>query len=263
MASMVHGTTSDSSSPAPANSDYRALPSLDRLLGAAPALIDRHGRAEATRVLRETLADARQAISLGQPAPSPAALLASFEARLAARAAPRLKPVFNLSGTVLHTNLGRATLPEEAIAAMVEAARSPCALEYDVASGGRGDRDDLVNPLIQELTGTQDPTQARSKTTDRPTVEQYVPEGGKTPDAIGDETPAPPRKTETDMATKQRQDPIVPASQSPAAGPERRHTDLKSTLDRFHTRLRENLDGLNTATPAPGIDRNHGQRKTL
>ena len=45
--------------------------------------------------------------------------------------------------------------------------------------------------------------------------------------------------------------------------PERRHTDLKSTLDRFHTRLRENLDGLNTATPAPGIDRNHGQRKTL
>ena len=45
--------------------------------------------------------------------------------------------------------------------------------------------------------------------------------------------------------------------------PERRHTDLKSTLDRFHTKLRENLDGLNTATPAPGIDRNHGQRKTL
>ena len=117
--------------------------------------------------------------------------------------------------------------------------------------------------LIQELTGTQDPTQARSKTTDRPTVEQYVPEGGKTPDAIGDETPAPPRKTETDMATKQRQDPIVPASQSPAAGPERRHTDLKSTLDRFRTRLKKNLDGLNADPPTAGTDRNRGQRKTL
>lgn len=105
--------------------------------------------------------------------------------------------------------------------------------------------------------------QARSKTTDRPTVEQYVPEGGKTPDAIGDETPAPPRKTETDMATKQRQDPIVPASQSPAAGPERRHTDLKSTLDRFRTRLKKNLDGLNADPPTAGTDRNRGQRKTL
>ena len=98
---------------------------------------------------------------------------------------------------------------------------------------------------------------------DRPTVEQYVPDGGKTPDAIGDETPAPPRKTETDMATKQRQDPIVPASQSPAAGPERRHTGLKSTLDRFRTRLKKNLDGLNADPPTAGTDRNRGQRKTL
>ena len=155
MASMVHGTTSDSSSPAPASPAYRALPSLDRLLGAAPALVDHHGRVEVTQVLRETLADARQAIGLGQPAPSSAALLASAEARLAARATPKLKPVFNLSGTVLHTNLGRAVLPEEAIAAMVEAARAPCALEYDVESGGRGDRDDVVNELLRELTGAE------------------------------------------------------------------------------------------------------------
>ena len=102
--------------------------------------------------------------------------------------------------------------------------------------------------LIQELTGTQDPTQARNKTTNRPTAEQHETEAGKTADAIGDETNEPPRKTEPDRATKQRQDPVVPASQSPAAGPERRHTDLKSTLDRFRTRLRENLDGLKEQT---------------
>lgn len=66
-----------------------------------------------------------------------------------------------------------------------------------------------------------------------------------------------------EQATKQRQGPIVPASQSPAAGPERRHTDLKSTLDRFRTRLKKNLDGLNADPPTAGTDRNRGQRKTL
>ncbi|NML25212.1 L-seryl-tRNA(Sec) selenium transferase [Zoogloea sp. G-4-1-14] len=146
---MVHGTTSDDSTA------YRALPSLDRLLAAAPGLIESHGRSEATQALRQVLAEARSGIGEGRPAPDSQALLAAAESHLAARASPRLKRVFNLTGTVLHTNLGRAVLPEEAIAAMVAAARSPCALEYDVDTGGRGDRDDVVNALLQELTGAE------------------------------------------------------------------------------------------------------------
>jgi len=118
-------------------------------------LIDRHGRSLVTVIAREVLAAARAAFRDGQELPDEAALLAEVGAGVTARAAPRLRPVFNLTGTVLHTNLGRAPLPEEAVAAIAAAARNPCALEYDIASGGRGDRDDIVNELLCELTGAE------------------------------------------------------------------------------------------------------------
>lgn len=133
------------------------LPSVDRLLShpAVASLIETHGRTIITRLVRETLAATRDALKTGAPLPDEATLIGKVGAGATALAIPKLRPVFNLTGTVLHTNLGRAPLPEEAIEALVTAARSPCALEYDIDTGGRGDRDDVVSELLCELTGAE------------------------------------------------------------------------------------------------------------
>ncbi len=137
--------------------ENRRLPAVDRVLQQLPDLIEAHGRQLVTGCVRAELAAAREGAKHGLALPDEPELLAAIARRAAASARANLRPVFNLTGTVLHTNLGRALLSEEAIALMVEAARSPCALEYDLASGGRGDRDDLVSGLLAELVGGGSP----------------------------------------------------------------------------------------------------------
>jgi L-seryl-tRNA(Ser) seleniumtransferase len=136
------------------------LPAVDRVL-AAPALraaIGQHGLSQATASVRAVIDALRpQALAgaLGGAALAPDLIAERAAAHLAARAVPRLRSVFNLTGTVLHTNLGRALLPEAAVQSVVRALTTPANLEFDLASGGRGDRDDLVEDLLRELTGAQ------------------------------------------------------------------------------------------------------------
>jgi L-seryl-tRNA(Ser) seleniumtransferase len=129
------------------------LPSVDQLLQTLGDEIETHGRAQLTACVRAELAAAREGVRGGLPLPGVDALLGAIRSRAREAGRARLREVFNLTGTVLHTNLGRAQLSETAIAAMVDAARAPCALEYDLESGGRGDRDELIAPLLAEVAG--------------------------------------------------------------------------------------------------------------
>ncbi len=140
-----------------AKSTLSALPSVDRVLGwpAIAALIEAHGRPLVLDAARAVLAELRAALAEGAADSGDDAIAARIADRLRAALAPPLKPVFNLTGTVLHTNLGRAPLPEEAIAAMAEAARHPANLEFDLGTGKRGDRDAHLEDWITRLTGAE------------------------------------------------------------------------------------------------------------
>jgi L-seryl-tRNA(Ser) seleniumtransferase len=137
-------------------SAFAQLPSIDRLLGEAALapLLARFGQPLVKRAAQEELAGHRERLRSGAEA-QPVDLIAGIEARTRALAASRLPAVFNLTGTVIHTNLGRALLPGEVIDAVANAMRGFVALEYDLASGGRGDRDTVVDGLLRELTGAE------------------------------------------------------------------------------------------------------------
>jgi L-seryl-tRNA(Ser) seleniumtransferase len=130
------------------------LPSVDALLRApeTQVLLIRFGRTAVTATLRDILTVRRAAGAFGGPA---AAVIDEAADHLAARFARSQRPVFNMTGTVLHTNLGRSPLPPEAAEAAAEALRNPTTLEFDLATGQRGDRDDHVSGLLCELTGAE------------------------------------------------------------------------------------------------------------
>lgn len=146
----------------PAESSERAtspLPSVDEVLrsDAGEVAIARFGRQATTAEVRRMLERLRATMPEPRPArPRSDALAAEAIHRLEEGARPSQRRVFNLTGTVLHTNLGRAVLPEEAVEAVLAAMRHPTNLEFDLSAGERGERDDHVRDLVREITGAQD-----------------------------------------------------------------------------------------------------------
>lgn len=131
---------------------YRSLPSIDAVV-AAPALAALHNRALVVSCAREALDAARASIAAGGEAIDAAGVVADVARRVsdALRLAPRR--VINATGVILHTNLGRAPLPQEALDAMAEASRGYSALELDEGSGRRGSRHALLEPALRALLG--------------------------------------------------------------------------------------------------------------
>ena len=129
------------------------LPAVDLVLRSneAGALIATYGRSLVVDAVRTTLAERRRY----DLAATVASIIEECAALLAHEMQPSQRRVFNLTGTVLHTNLGRAPLPEEAITAAVDAMRHPTTLEYKIETGKRGERDDHVAGWLMQLTGAE------------------------------------------------------------------------------------------------------------
>jgi L-seryl-tRNA(Ser) seleniumtransferase len=136
------------------------LPSVDRVLqcAGAQALAAQFGHHAVSDAIRSVLAGHREAMLAGQDMTNVTAdgIALAVGDWLVRRSQPSQKRVFNLSGTVLHTNLGRAVLPDAAIDAVVAAMRHPTTLEFSLEGGQRGERDDHVRGLVTELTGAED-----------------------------------------------------------------------------------------------------------
>ena len=138
-------------------SPHRALPSVDRLAGdpRVQALIDSYSREPVLALVRETLAESREAIGEGSSAPGYDDLAAAIEQRAEALWRPWPSPLINATGVVLHTNLGRAPLSAEAIEAAQRTAAGYSDLELDLDTGHRGSRQKHVSDLLCRLTGAE------------------------------------------------------------------------------------------------------------
>jgi len=135
------------------------IPGIDRLLKheAAQTLLAAYGHTVVAGALRASAARYRDTLLAGAPAVDNAAqlLLEQAGAALAAAQASTLVNVFNLTGTVLHTNLGRALLADDAIAAMSAVAAQASTLEYDLETAQRGHRDTHVETWLTRVTGAE------------------------------------------------------------------------------------------------------------
>lgn len=136
---------------------YRSLPSVDKLLAddRLQSLQAAHSRQLVTDAVRQVLEASRSSIAEGQPAPSSDQLVASVCTEVESLTQITLRPVINATGVVLHTNLGRAPLSRETMAAMNSVSSGYANLEFDLESGTRSYREVHVSSLLCRLTGAE------------------------------------------------------------------------------------------------------------
>jgi L-seryl-tRNA(Ser) seleniumtransferase len=142
---------------------YRDLPSVNDVLGTAAVqgLAGAHAHDVIVAAVRHEIADLRRRLGQGKAVDGEAGadtLAARVVERLGRELRPRLRPVINATGIVLHTNLGRAPVAEEAARAAYEAARGYLNLELDLETGKRSSRQSAIREWICRLTGAESAT---------------------------------------------------------------------------------------------------------
>jgi L-seryl-tRNA(Ser) seleniumtransferase len=138
----------------------REIPSVDGLLKhpRCETLLVRYNREYVTGKCREIVDELRASLRQDKGRTDEIkedAILVRVENRIRAESVPGHVRVVNATGTILHTNLGRALLPQAAIDAMAAVAGYPVNLEYDLAAGKRGRREEMIQRLLVELTGAE------------------------------------------------------------------------------------------------------------
>ncbi|MDO8717243.1 MAG: L-seryl-tRNA(Sec) selenium transferase [Dehalococcoidales bacterium] len=139
------------------SSEFRRLPSVDRLLAEEriKELAKDYPHDCMVGIIRQCLEGERLAIASGKPSSSLDEIVESIYSEVNRLGHLSLRPVINATGVILHTNLGRAPLSREAIAAMETTARNYCNLEYELDSGDRGSRDAHLEQVLCQLTGAE------------------------------------------------------------------------------------------------------------
>ncbi len=137
----------------------RQLPAIEKLLNTQEMLELQatYARPLVIETLRAVVADIRSEILSGNQTqlPEHTEYAERTLQKIAAKTAPRMRPVVNATGTVTHTNLGRSLLSDDACEAIQQAAQNYVNLEYDIETGRRGHRDRITEPLLQQLTGCE------------------------------------------------------------------------------------------------------------
>jgi L-seryl-tRNA(Ser) seleniumtransferase len=139
------------------HTQFRLLPSVDELLQTEHGrqLCATYTRSLTVQALRVCLDEARAAMRAGQPCPPIVTLLENAHQHLEREQQPHLQAVINATGVIINTNLGRAPLSQEALAAVSRVAGGYSNLEYQLEAGKRGSRHEHVNALLRELTGAE------------------------------------------------------------------------------------------------------------
>ena len=140
---------------------YQALPAIDKLLKTPQGeqCVAEFGHSATVSVSREMLQQAREHIKRHENLPhflqTDDATFQYIHQQLLLQQQVNIKSVHNLTGTVLHTNLGRALWSPAAQQAALDAMQGNVALEYDLAAGERSHRDKYISDLLQQLTGAE------------------------------------------------------------------------------------------------------------